>query len=76
MLRRDFALYLLATVAALPALAQRVAPKEGAEYVRLGKPVPVETPAGQIRVATPQAIVGPEVALYLPPDAIVVLPEE
>jgi iron(III) transport system ATP-binding protein len=34
------------------------------------------TPEGQIRVATPQAIVGPEVALYLPPDAIVVLPDE
>ena len=50
MLRRDFALSLLATGAALPALAQRVAPKEGTEYVRLGKPVPVEAPAGQIEV--------------------------
>jgi iron(III) transport system ATP-binding protein len=36
----------------------------------------LETPEGEIRVATPQAIVGPEVALYLPPDAIVVLPHE
>jgi iron(III) transport system ATP-binding protein len=36
----------------------------------------LETPAGQIRVVAPQAIVGPEVALFLPPDAIVVLPEE
>jgi protein dithiol oxidoreductase (disulfide-forming) len=50
MLRRDFALSLLATGAALPALAQRVAPQEGTEYVRLGKPVPVEAPAGQIEV--------------------------
>ncbi|HSX92386.1 MAG TPA: thiol:disulfide interchange protein DsbA/DsbL [Hydrogenophaga sp.] len=50
MLRRDFALSLLATGAALPALAQRVAPKEGTEYVRLGKPVPVQAPAGQIEV--------------------------
>ena len=44
MLRRDFALSLLATGAALPALAQRVAPKEGSDYLRLGKPVPVEAP--------------------------------
>jgi hypothetical protein len=36
----------------------------------------LETPEGQIRVATPQAIAGPEVALHLPPDAIVVLPDE
>jgi iron(III) transport system ATP-binding protein len=36
----------------------------------------LETPEGEIRVATPQAIVGSEVALYLPPDAIVVLPDE
>jgi len=34
------------------------------------------TPEGQIRVATPQAIAGRDVALYLPPDAIVVLPDE
>ncbi len=50
MLRRDFALSLLATGAALPALAQRVAPKEGSEYLRLGKPVPVEAPAGKVEV--------------------------
>jgi len=36
----------------------------------------LDTPGGEIRVAAPQAIVGPEVALYLPPDAIVVLPDD
>jgi ABC-type sugar transport system ATPase subunit len=36
----------------------------------------LETPEGEIRVATPQAITGSEVALYLPPDSIVVLPDE
>jgi iron(III) transport system ATP-binding protein len=36
----------------------------------------LETPEGEIRVATPQAISGSEVELYLPPDAIVVLPDE
>jgi thiol:disulfide interchange protein DsbA len=50
MLRRDFALSLLATGAALPALAQRVAPKEGSEFLRLGKAVPVQAPAGQVEV--------------------------
>lgn len=50
MLRRDFALSLLATGAALPAMAQRVAPKEGSEYLRLSKPAPVEAPAGRVEV--------------------------
>ena len=36
----------------------------------------LETPEGEIRVAAPRAIDGSEVALYLPPDAIVVLPDE
>jgi len=50
MYRRDFTLSLLATGAALPALAQRVAPREGTEYQRLPKPAPVDTPAGKIEV--------------------------
>jgi thiol:disulfide interchange protein DsbA len=50
MLRRDFALSLLATGAALPAWAQRIAPKEGTEYMKLAKPVPTQAPAGQIEV--------------------------
>lgn len=50
MLRRDFALSLLATGAALPAWAQRIAPKEGTEYIKLKQPVPVDVPAGQIEV--------------------------
>ncbi|MGE0351368.1 thiol:disulfide interchange protein DsbA/DsbL [Hydrogenophaga sp.] len=33
-----------------PALAQRVGPKEGVDFVRLPKPAPVESPAGQIEV--------------------------
>lgn len=50
MQRRDFTLSLLASGAALPALAQRVAPREGVEYHRLPKPAPVESPAGKIEV--------------------------
>ena len=49
--RRDFALSLLATGAALPAWAQRVAPKEGSEYMRLAQRAPVQAPAGQVEVA-------------------------
>jgi thiol:disulfide interchange protein DsbA len=48
--RREFTLSLLATGAALPALAQRVAPREGVEYQRLPRPAPVDTPAGRIEV--------------------------
>lgn len=48
--RRDFTLSLLAAGTALPALAQRVAPKEGVEYQRLGKRAPVDAPAGKIEV--------------------------
>lgn len=51
MLRRDFALSLIATGAALPAFAQRVAPQEGSEYTRLAQRAPVEAPAGQVEVA-------------------------
>lgn len=50
MYRRDFTLSLLASGVALPALAQRVAPREGVEYQRLPKPAPVEAPAGKIEV--------------------------
>lgn len=50
MQRREFTLSLLAAGTAMPALAQRVAPKEGVEYRRLPKPVPVEAPAGKVEV--------------------------
>ncbi|MBX3611604.1 MAG: thiol:disulfide interchange protein DsbA/DsbL [Hydrogenophaga sp.] len=50
MLRRDFTLSLIASGATLPAFAQRVAPKEGVEYQRLPKQVPVQAPAGKIEV--------------------------
>jgi thiol:disulfide interchange protein DsbA len=33
-----------------PALAQRVGPKEGADFVRLSSPAPVESPASQVEV--------------------------
>ncbi len=33
-----------------PALAQRIGPKEGEDFIRLPKPAPVESPAGQIEV--------------------------
>lgn len=50
MQRRDFTFSLLAAGAAMPALAQRVAPKEGVEYRRLPKPAAVEAPAGKVEV--------------------------
>ncbi len=60
MQRRDFSRSLLAAgttaVAAAggltltPALAQRVAPKEGTDFIRLKSPAPVESPASQIEV--------------------------
>lgn len=57
MQRRDFSRSLLMAGAAAasglgltPALAQRVAFKEGSDFVRLAKPAPVETPAGQVEV--------------------------
>lgn len=60
MQRRDFSRsLLLAGTTALgaaggltltPALAQRVGPKEGVDYVRLPKPAPVESPASQVEV--------------------------
>lgn len=60
MQRRDFSRSLLAAgttaVAAAsgltltPALAQRVAPKEGTDFIRLGRPAPVESPASQVEV--------------------------
>ncbi len=53
MKRREFSLTavsaLAATTLALPAFAQ-VAPKEGKDYVKLGKPVASEAPAGQVDV--------------------------
>ncbi|MBP7567846.1 MAG: thiol:disulfide interchange protein DsbA/DsbL [Burkholderiaceae bacterium] len=60
MQRRDFSRSLLvAGTTALgaaggltltPALAQRVGPKEGTDFIRLPKPAPVDSPAGQIEV--------------------------
>lgn len=58
MQRRDFSRSLLAgsALAAVggltlpPAMAQRVAPKEGVDFVRLPKAAPVQTTAGQVEV--------------------------
>lgn len=59
MQRRDFSRSMLAagTVVAAtgaltltPALAQRVGPKEGTDFLRLGRPAPVESPASQVEV--------------------------
>ena len=57
MQRRDFSRSLLAAGAFVsaagaltPALAQRIGFKEGTDYLRLPKPVPVAAPAGQIEV--------------------------
>ncbi|RJP66370.1 MAG: thiol:disulfide interchange protein DsbA/DsbL [Comamonadaceae bacterium] len=60
MQRRDFSRSLLAAgttvvgasagLALTPALAQRVGPKEGVDFVRLPKPAPVESPASQVEV--------------------------
>lgn len=60
MQRRDFSRSLLAAGAtaltagagftSLNAQAQAAGLKEGTDYIRLGKPAPVETPAGQIEV--------------------------
>ncbi len=57
MQRREFSRGLMATGAAAvaglnlsPALAQRVAFKEGTDFVRLAKPAPTESPAGQVEV--------------------------
>ena len=60
MQRRDFSRSLLAAgtaavgaaggLAFTPALAQRIGPKEGTDFVRIAKPVPVDSPAGQVEV--------------------------
>jgi len=56
MQRRAFSRSLLAAgaastgVLALPALAQAPVFKEGSDYLRLGRPAPVDSPAGQIEV--------------------------
>lgn len=60
MQRRDFSRSLLAAgttalgatggLTLTPALAQRVGPKEGTDFIRLPKPAPVDSPAGQIEV--------------------------
>lgn len=60
MQRRDFSRSLLAAgttalavtggLTLTPALAQRVGPKEGTDFVRLGRPAPVESPASQVEV--------------------------
>jgi len=52
MQRRAFSLSLmsLGATCALPAFAQRVAPKEGVDYLKLAKPAPVQAPPSQIEV--------------------------
>lgn len=60
MQRRDFSRSLLAAgttalaatgaLTLTPALAQRVGPKEGTDFVRLSRPAPVESPASQVEV--------------------------
>lgn len=60
MQRRDFSRSLLAAgttalaatggLTLTPALAQRVAPKEGTDFIRLSRPAPVESPASQVEV--------------------------
>jgi thiol:disulfide interchange protein DsbA len=57
MQRRDFSRGLVAASAAAasglcltPAMAQRVAFQEGKDFVRLAKPAPTESPAGQVEV--------------------------
>ena len=55
MQRREFSRSLLAAGATAglgltPALAQRIAPKEGVDYIRLGRPAPTDSPAGQVEV--------------------------
>ncbi|MCW5655395.1 thiol:disulfide interchange protein DsbA/DsbL [Hydrogenophaga sp.] len=54
MQRRVFSRSLLAGLGGLslasPVLAQRVAPKEGSDFVRLPRQVPVQTGAGQVEV--------------------------
>lgn len=57
MQRRDFSRSLLAAVgattgglAAAPAFAQRAGPREGVDYVKLARPVPVQSAAGQVEV--------------------------
>jgi thiol:disulfide interchange protein DsbA len=60
MQRRDFSRSLLAAgttvvgatvgLTLTPALAQRIGPKEGEDFIRLPKPAPVESSAGQVEV--------------------------
>lgn len=60
MQRRDFSRSLVAAgttalaatggLTLTPALAQRIGPKEGTDYMRLPKPAPVDSPAGQVEV--------------------------
>ena len=60
MQRRDFSRSLLAAgttalaatggLTLTPALAQRVGPKEGTDFLRLARPAPVESPASQVEV--------------------------
>lgn len=57
MQRRDFSRSMLALagtaasgLAVTPAFAQRVGPREGVDYVKLTRPVPVESAAGQVEV--------------------------
>jgi len=60
MQRRDFSRSLLAAgttalgaasgLTLTPALAQRVGPKEGVDFMRLAQPAPVQSPASQVEV--------------------------
>jgi thiol:disulfide interchange protein DsbA len=60
MQRRDFSRSLLAAgttamgaasgLALTPALAQRIGPQEGVDFIRLPRPAPVESPASQVEV--------------------------
>ena len=61
MQRRDFSRSLVAAgttamaaagglVLATPALAQRIGPKEGTDFMRLARPAPVDSPASQVEV--------------------------
>jgi iron(III) transport system ATP-binding protein len=67
-----------ATRSATPGDAENVIPARVTSFIYVGSAYEyiLETPGGEIRVATLQAIAGFDVALYLPPDAIVVLPDE
>jgi iron(III) transport system ATP-binding protein len=61
-----------------PAGGDNVIPARIKSHVYVGSAYEyiLETAEGEIRVATPEPLGGPDVQLYLPPDAIVALPDE